>query len=112
MVLLALIGIGLASTNRKYAPTYWLCLVPVYGILCVSVAWMRSRTGEGNKTQILRQACHWLAIAAAIAIDFSIREKGEGNGITLATRPYCSSPSDAFSQAFTWSGFSHSSAYS
>ena len=33
MVGLALLGVGLTTTNRSIAPTYWLSLVPVFGLL-------------------------------------------------------------------------------
>ena len=82
MVLLAVFGVGLTTTSKASAPNYWLSLVPVYGLLCVGVAWMRSRTGEGSKTQIVRQVIHWLAIAVAIAIDFYIRGTGEETSVT------------------------------
>src|SRR5262249_43489268 len=43
MVLLALLGIGLTTTNSAAAPIYWVSLVPIYGLLCVSLAWTRAR---------------------------------------------------------------------
>ena len=82
MVLLAVVGVGLTTTNKQSAPNYWLSLVPVYGLLCVGVAWMRSRSGDGSKTQIIRQVVHWCAIAGAIFIDFYIRGTGEENSAT------------------------------
>src|SRR5262245_13594485 len=69
MVLLALLGVGLTTTNRAFARTYWVSLVPVYGLLCVAVAWSRSRFGEGGRWLVLRQVVHWLGIAAALALD-------------------------------------------
>lgn len=82
MVILAVIGVGLTTTNKQSAPNYWLTLVPIYGLLCVGVAWMRSRTGDGSKNQIIRQVIHWCAIACAIFIDFYIRGTGEETSVT------------------------------
>lgn len=80
MVLLALLGIGLTTTNRSIAPKYWMGLVPVYGLLSVGVAWYRARHGDGGRRQILQQIVHWIAIAAAIGLDFLISSTGEYSG--------------------------------
>jgi hypothetical protein len=79
MVALALLGVGLTTTNRAIAPTYWLSLVPVYGLLCVATAFARKRHGASGRL-VLRQVFHWLGIAVAIGIDFSVRGTGEMTG--------------------------------
>jgi hypothetical protein len=80
MVALALLGVGLTTTQREIAPKYWIALVPVYGLLCVWTAWNRTRHGEGGRVLIIRQVIHWLVIAAALAMDFLIRGTGEETG--------------------------------
>jgi hypothetical protein len=79
MVVLAMIGVGLTTTNRAAAPKYWLSLVPVYGLLCVAVAWFRKRHGAKGRL-IVQQVLHWLIIAAAIWLDFYVRSTGEMTG--------------------------------
>jgi hypothetical protein len=79
MVVLAMIGVGLTTTNRTAAPKYWLALVPVYGLLCVGVAWYRKRHGAPGRV-IIRQVLHWLVIAVAIYLDFYVRGTGEMTG--------------------------------
>jgi hypothetical protein len=79
MVVLAMVGVGLTTTNRNIAPTYWQSLVPVYGIICVAVAWIRKREGATGRV-VIRQVLHWLAIAAAIWLDFYVRGAGEETG--------------------------------
>ena len=74
MVVLALIGVGLATAAVGFARNYWMALVPVYGLLCVFTAWKRARPGE---QLVLRQLLHWAAIAGAVALDFSIRSTGQ-----------------------------------
>jgi hypothetical protein len=81
MVVLAMVGVGLTTTNRDIAPKYWLSLVPVYGLLCVAVAWMQKRRGATGRL-VVRQVLHWLAIAAAIWLDFYVRRAGEETGET------------------------------
>jgi len=80
MVVLAVLGVGLTTTDRAIAAKYWMSLVPVYGLLCVATAWSRSRHGAGGQWLIVRQVLHWLAIAAALWLDFFIRRTGEETG--------------------------------
>jgi len=86
MVILALIGVGLSTSSRESAPTYWMALVPVYGVLCIVVAWYRSREGGCGPRVVLRQVLHWLIIAIAVWLDFYLRrvgaESGEAAGLT------------------------------
>ncbi len=77
MVLLALLGVGLTTSNMKAGPAYWMSLVPVYGLFCVWTAKMR--TGRGSSA-VVRQVFHWIGVAVAIALDFSIRGAGEESG--------------------------------
>jgi len=81
MVILAVLGVGLTTTNRRIAPTYWICLVPVYGLLCVGVAWNRTRGGEGSVGLVRRQVIHWLAVAVAVGLDFYVRDTGQETGM-------------------------------
>jgi hypothetical protein len=81
MVLLALVGIGLTTTTSyQVASTYWICLVPFYGLLCVATAW-RWHGKHIDRPAVLRQLWHWLGIGAALALDFFIRGSGEETGV-------------------------------
>jgi hypothetical protein len=80
MLLLALIGAGATLANVTWAETYWLCLVPVYGLICTIAAWLRTRTLEWT---VIRQILHWLAVGVTIAIGFSfLRRSGEQTSIS------------------------------
>ncbi len=81
MLLLAMLGVGLTTTSRAIAPTYWISLVPVYAVLCIVTAWSRSRYGDGGHFSVLRQVFHWLAIAVALWVDFFIRGTGQETGV-------------------------------
>jgi hypothetical protein len=81
MVVLAVVGVGLTTSDRAIASTYWMALVPVYGLLCVAVAWVRANRGEGGVGVVARQVLHWLGIAAAVWLDFFIRRAGEETGV-------------------------------
>jgi hypothetical protein len=74
MALLALVGTAVTVADASWARTWWLSLVPVYGVLCVFTAWYR--TGQFTGT-VIRQILHWLSVAAAIALDFSLLRRGE-----------------------------------
>jgi hypothetical protein len=73
MVVLALLGVALATTNVRLARNYWVALVPIYGGLCTVTAWRSQRSGE---LPVLRQVLHWVGIAGAVALDFYIRGTG------------------------------------
>ena len=74
MVVLALLGVGLATAKPLLARNYWVSLVPIYGVLCVVTAWRRSQ--QSGERLVLRQALHWLGIAGFVALDFYIRGTG------------------------------------
>jgi hypothetical protein len=77
MVLLALLGIGLTTTSSGAASTYWISLVPIYGLLCVSLAWARARYDvAARRPVVIRQVFHWLGIGIALGLDFYIRGTG------------------------------------
>ncbi len=80
MILLALLGVGLTTANSAVAPTYWVSLVPVYGLLCVFTAW--SGAGRSHdRYSMTRQVFHWLGIAGALGLDFYVRGSGQENGV-------------------------------
>jgi hypothetical protein len=77
-----MLGIGLTTTNSAAAPTYWVSLVPIYGLLCVSLAWARARNDPAaRRPDVIRQLLHWLGIGVAVGLDFYIRGTGVETGI-------------------------------
>jgi hypothetical protein len=81
MVLLALVGIALTtSTDYHVASIYWISLVPFYGLLCVATAWRRHGK-QFDRKEMVRQGLHWVAIGAALALDFLLRSSGEETGV-------------------------------
>jgi hypothetical protein len=80
MVLLGLLGVGLTTTNSSLASTYWISLVPVYGLLCVATAW-RMGGKRIDRPGVIRQSLHWLGILAALSLDFYIRGSGQETGV-------------------------------
>jgi hypothetical protein len=46
MVLLSLLGVGLTGANSSFAKAYWVSLVPIFGVLCISVSWLRAGAGK------------------------------------------------------------------
>jgi hypothetical protein len=83
MAFLALVGTGVTIADVAWARSYWLALVPIYGVLCVLAAWYH--TGHFTGT-VIRQILHWLSVAAAIALDFTLLRRGEqaaaGSGLS------------------------------
>jgi hypothetical protein len=84
MVVLALLGVALATTNADLARKYWMTLVPIYGLLCTVSAWRRSQQSGANSGKlVLRQILHWLAIGAAVLLDFAVQ--GAGGDVKLSS---------------------------
>src|SRR5215470_7169723 len=46
MVVLAMLGVAFTMTAPQFARIYWICLVPVYGLLCVGTAFKHVRKGD------------------------------------------------------------------
>ena len=74
MALLALVGTAVTVADAAWARSYWLALVPVYGVLCVLAAWHHTGRFTGS---VIRQILHWLSVAAVIALDFALLRRGE-----------------------------------
>jgi len=85
MIVLALLGVGLTTARSDYALTYWVALVPVYGLLCVATAWRRAAPNKqaGSKL-VIQQVFHWIGIAAALGFDFLIRRSGEETAVAAS----------------------------
>jgi hypothetical protein len=79
MVGLAMLGVALTmTTNPSFARTYWIALVPVFGLLCIGTAYKHGRKGDQpDRSMIWRQLAHWLGIGLAIGFDFFISGTGE-----------------------------------
>jgi hypothetical protein len=85
MIVLALIGVGLTTSRSEIALTYWIWLVPVYGLLCIATAGARQWHEKGlRQLQLVRQVAHWLGIGLALWIDFLIRRAGEETATAAA----------------------------
>lgn len=78
MMVLALVGVGLIAARSTQARQYWVALVPIYGLLCIVTAWLRSRHDASfGAGMIFRQLLHWLGVGGAVALDFYVRGTGE-----------------------------------
>jgi hypothetical protein len=59
-------------------------LVPAYGVLCTSVAWVRARHVATHRPRaVLRQVLHWLVIWGAVLLDFRLNATGEETGAAV-----------------------------
>jgi hypothetical protein len=78
MVMLALLGVAFTNARYDFAQTYWICLVPVFGLMCVGTAWARTRKEGGLRMHaVIRQVLHWVGIGIALWLDFLVRRTGE-----------------------------------
>lgn len=84
MVFLALFGVGLSTADSHNAPTYWLALVPVFGLLSIATAWSKaSHSGQSHRPMVLKQVLHWAGVAGAISLDYILRRTGEESGLAV-----------------------------
>ena len=81
MVLLAMVGTGITLADVTWARSYWLMLVPIYGLLCIFTAWYHARAID---QMVVRQILHWISVGIAIALDF-IFLRGSGEQTATAT---------------------------
>jgi hypothetical protein len=81
MVLLAMLGAALTLANSSWSRTYWLLLVPIYGLLCTIAAWSDARSLD---RMVMRQILHWISVGGAILLDFNFLQ-GRGQQTAAAT---------------------------
>jgi len=80
MIFLAIVGVGFTIGNFAIAKSFWIALMPIYGVLCIVTVYYHH---EGvNPWMIVRQVLHWLGIGAAIYLDLVfLRGAGEQTSI-------------------------------
>jgi hypothetical protein len=81
MVLLALLGVGLTTAKSVAASVYWIAMVPAYGVLSILTAYLSTKEGTFDYSQVHRQVLHWLGIGLAVGLDFFILRTGEESGM-------------------------------
>src|SRR5262245_41323743 len=55
MVLLAMVGAAVTLADATWARTYWLTLVPIFGVMCTIAAWDDARALD---RMVVRQILH------------------------------------------------------
>jgi len=75
MILLAMVGAAVTLADAAWARTYWLALVPIFGVMCTIAAWDDARAVD---RMVVRQILHWLSVGLAIILDFNfLQARGE-----------------------------------
>jgi hypothetical protein len=75
MILLAMVGAAVTLADAAWARTYWLALVPIFGVMCTIAAWDDARAVD---RMVVRQILHWLSVGLAIMLDFNfLQARGE-----------------------------------
>jgi hypothetical protein len=75
MVLLAMVGAAVTLADATWARTYWLALVPIFGVMCTIAAWDDARALD---RMVVQQILHWLSVGLAIILDFNfLQASGE-----------------------------------
>ncbi|MFZ0243820.1 MAG: hypothetical protein WAL90_19425 [Desulfobacterales bacterium] len=67
LMTLAVIGVGINYFLPAKSYTYWMTMVPVFGIACTSMEWSRLRRQElGLWKTIRNQIYHWFGVLVAV----------------------------------------------
>ena len=71
LIVLSIGGIAVMDFRATWGVWYWLIMTCVFGISSISLAWhVAAEAGETQRAQVKRQALHWLAVLAAVALVF------------------------------------------
>ena len=75
LLLLTLGGIGMLQFRSQYATTYWLVMVPLFGIVNGVAAWNPLRHQGLEPGEIVRRmVLHWGGLALALGVVFLVME--------------------------------------
>ncbi len=67
LMILAVIGVGISHFNPQKSYQYWLAMVPIFGIACLSLEWSRLRDkGKGLWSTIKEQFIHWFSVVVSV----------------------------------------------
>lgn len=77
LMVLALIGVATTYFRPETSYRYWLVMVPVFGIACVSIEWSRARRDGQSGLGIIRdQAFHWFGVLVAVYLVYLLLSAG------------------------------------
>lgn len=80
LLLLSLVGIGVADFSARSGLTYWLYMVPVFAGASLLMGWTRARR-EGQRIAgiLTRHVLHWAPLPPALYIVYRLEEAGRLN---------------------------------
>ncbi len=70
MLMLALVGVTYTSISRQAMTTYWMILVPFFGIICLFVGWRDIEDRKLHWRLIQTEMLHWSAVMFAMNLVF------------------------------------------
>lgn len=66
MLLLALGGVSWATFSDRPAVAYWICVSPVFGVICVLEGWRHVTTREDHLRLVYTQLLSWAGVLTAM----------------------------------------------
>jgi hypothetical protein len=75
LMILAVVGVAINHFAPAKSYSYWLVMVPVFGIACIVLEWSRARVRGKSGWAILHdQLLHWAGVLAAIYLIYLLRK--------------------------------------
>lgn len=80
LLLLSLVGIGVADFSARSGLTYWLWMVPIFAGSSMLLGWTRARhEGRPVARILLQHVLHWAPLPAALYIVYRLEASGRLN---------------------------------
>lgn len=78
LMVLALVGIAMTYFRPETSYRYWLVMVPLFGIACVSIEWSRARRRGQSGLGIIRdELLHWFGALVAVYLIYMMMSAGQ-----------------------------------
>lgn len=79
LIVLSIVGVGVADFSAQRALGYWLAMVPIFAAVNVYGGWSRAKRLEQPTGWIIgKQLLHWASLALAIYLVHLLQEQGTG----------------------------------
>jgi hypothetical protein len=77
LIALSIIGVGITDFAPAASHWYWLAMVPLFGVACISVEWQRAKEkGLAKGAMIRNQVLLWMGLIVAVQLVYLLLHAG------------------------------------